>query len=102
MDPTPQVDAELPGVDTYFDAKPTGMEVDSDYVPQEYTGADGLRWQDQEVVLTEAPSAKPSTQQSTELIVETQAASPKKGMVARNVRIRKQPENYVPSMKGNS
>jgi hypothetical protein len=43
MDPTPQVDAELPGVDTYFDAKPTGMEVDSDYVPQEYTGADGLR-----------------------------------------------------------
>ncbi len=27
----------LPGVDTDFDAEPTGVEVDSDYVPQELT-----------------------------------------------------------------
>jgi len=38
VDPTPEDDAELPGVDTDFDAKPTGVEVvDSDYVPQELT-----------------------------------------------------------------
>ncbi len=35
VDPTPDEDAELPGVDTGFDAKPTGVEVDSDYVSQE-------------------------------------------------------------------
>ena len=28
LDPTPEEDAELPGVDTGFDAKPTGVEVD--------------------------------------------------------------------------
>jgi hypothetical protein len=28
VDLTPEEDAELPGVDTGFDAKPTGMEVD--------------------------------------------------------------------------
>ena len=33
--PAPEDDAELPGVDTDFDAKPTGVEVDSDHVPQE-------------------------------------------------------------------
>jgi hypothetical protein len=38
VDPTPEDDAELPGVDTDFDAQPTGVEVvDSDYVPQELT-----------------------------------------------------------------
>jgi hypothetical protein len=38
VDPTLEDDAELPGVDTDFDAKPTGVEVvDSDYVPQELT-----------------------------------------------------------------
>jgi hypothetical protein len=29
------------------------------------------------------------------------AVSPKKGMAGRNARVRKQPEKYVPSMKGN-
>jgi hypothetical protein len=29
------------------------------------------------------------------------AVSPKKGMAERNVRVRKQPEKYVPGMKGN-
>jgi hypothetical protein len=33
VDPTPEDDAELPGVVTDFDAKPTGEEMDSDYVP---------------------------------------------------------------------
>jgi hypothetical protein len=42
LDPTPEDDAELPGVDTNFDAEPTGVEVDSDYVSQEHTRVDGL------------------------------------------------------------
>jgi hypothetical protein len=33
VDPAPEDDAELPGVDTDFDAKPTGVEVDSNYAP---------------------------------------------------------------------
>ncbi len=37
VDPTPDGDAELPGVDTDFDAKPTGVEVGSDHVSQELT-----------------------------------------------------------------
>ncbi len=78
VDPTPEDDADLRGVDTNFDAEPTGVEVDSDYVSQEHNGVDGLGQQDQEVALTEAPRAEPSAQPSTEPIVETQAALPKK------------------------
>ena len=89
LDPTPEDDAELPGVDTDFDAEPTGVEVDSDYVPQELTEVNGLGQQD--------PSAEPPTEPR----VETLAPSLKKGMAARNARNRKQPEKYVPSMKGN-
>ena len=35
VDPAPEDDAELPGVDTDFDAKPTEVKVDNDYAPQE-------------------------------------------------------------------
>jgi len=73
-------------VDTDFDAEPTGVEVDSDYVPHELTEVNGLGQQE--------PRAEPPR-------VETLAPSPKKGMAARNARNRKQPEKYVPSMKGN-
>jgi hypothetical protein len=93
VDPTPGDDAELPGVDTDFDAKPTGVEVDSDYVPQELTEVNGFGQQDPSAAPTEEPSAEPPT--------EPNAPSPKKGMAARNARNRKQPEKYVPSMKGN-
>jgi hypothetical protein len=97
VDPTPEYDAELPGVDTGFDAKPTGVEVDSDYVPQELTKVDGLGQQDPSTAPTEEPSAKPPTEPT----VETHASSPKKRMAARNARNRKQPEKYAPSMQGN-
>jgi len=98
VDPTPEDDAELPGVDTDFDAKPTGVEVDSDYVPQELTEVDGLGQQDPSTAPTEEPSAEPPTEPR----VETLAPSPKKVMAAQNARSRKQPEKYVPSMKGNN
>ncbi len=40
--PAPEDDAVLPGVDTEFDAEPTGVEVDSDYAPQESAEVNGL------------------------------------------------------------
>jgi len=97
VDPTPEDDAELPGVDTDFDADPTGVEVvDSDYVPQELTEVNGLGQHDTRAAPTEEPSVEPITVPAV-----THAPSPKKGMSAWNVRNRKQPEKYVPSMKGN-
>jgi len=97
VDPTLEEDAELPGVDTDFDAEPTGVEIDSDYVPQELTEVDGFGQQDPSTAPTEEPSAEPPTEPR----VDTLAPSPKKGMAAWNARNRKQPEKYVPSMKGN-
>jgi len=91
-------DVELPGVDTDFDAEPTGVEVDSAYVTPKHTEVNGLGQQDPSVAPTEEPSAEPPTAPT----VETQAPSePKKGMAARNAGNRKQPEKYVPSMKRN-
>ena len=97
MDPTPEDDAVLPGVDTDFDAKPTGVVVDSDYVPQEFTEVNRLGQQGICAAPTERPSVKPSTTPA----VETHAPPPKKGMSARNARKTKQPEEYVPSKKEN-
>jgi hypothetical protein len=88
-------DVELPGVDTDFDAEPTGVEVDSAYVPQELTEVNGLGQQDTSAVPNE--EAKPPTAPT----IETQAPSePKKGMAAQNARNKKQPEKYFPRMKG--
>jgi len=97
VDPPPEDDAELPGVDTDFDAEPTGVEVvDSDYVLPELTEVNGLGQQDTRAAPTEEPSDEPITAPAV-----THAPSPKKGMSARNARNRKQPEKYVPSIKGN-
>jgi hypothetical protein len=95
--PAPEDDAVLPGVDTDFDAKPTGVELDSNYAPQESDEVNGLGQEDTNAAPTEEPSAKPNATPA----VETQAPSPKKGMEARNARNRKQPEKYIPSMSGN-
>ena len=72
VDPTLEDDVELSGVNTDFDAKPTGVEVDSDYVLQELTEVNGLRQQDTSAAPTEEPSAKPPTAPA----VETHAPSP--------------------------
>jgi hypothetical protein len=54
-------DAELSGVDTDFDAKPTGVEVDTEAygnVPQEQNKVYGLGQQDPIRVLTETPKLR--------------------------------------------
>ncbi len=93
----PKDDAVLPGVDTDFDAKPIGVAVESNYVPQEYAEVNGLLQQDTNVAPTEEPSSEPTAMPA----VETQAPSPKKGMAASNARNRKQPAKYTPSISGN-
>ncbi len=94
VDPAPEDDAELPGVDTDFDDEPTGVEVDSNYAPQELNEVDGLEQQDTNAAPTEEPSADPR-------IVPTEdPAPPSQGMAAHNARARKPPEKYVPTMKG--
>jgi hypothetical protein len=97
--PAPEDDAVLPGVDMDFDAEPTatGVEVDSNYAPQDSAEVNGLRQQDTNAAPTEEPSCEPNAAST----VETQAPSPKKGMVVHNARNRKQPEKYFPSMSGN-
>jgi hypothetical protein len=58
-------DNELPGLDTDFDTKPTGVEVDTEAygdVPQEQNKVNGLRQQDPIAAQTEMPSAEPTTE----------------------------------------
>ncbi len=58
-------DVELPGVDADFDAKPTGVEVDTEAygdVPQEQNKLYGLGQQDSSAAPTEMPSAEPTAE----------------------------------------
>ena len=69
VDPAPEDDAQLPGVDMDFDAKPTGVEVDSDYAPQELNEVDDLKKQDTYTPPTEEPITEPT-------IVPTEVPAP--------------------------
>jgi hypothetical protein len=91
VDPAPEDDVELPGEDMDFDAETTGVEVDSDYVPQELTKVNGLGQQDTSAAPDEEPSAEPPTA----LTVETHVSSPKKWMAARNARNRGMVQAWV-------
>jgi hypothetical protein len=95
--PAPEDDAELPGVDTDFDAKPIGVEVESNYAPPELAEVNGLGQHDINTAPIEELNAEPAPAPA----VETQAPSPKKGMAACNSRNKKQPEKYISSMSGN-
>jgi hypothetical protein len=93
--------AELTGVDLDFAVKPTGVEMDSEaqgYVPELCNKIDDLEQQDSST-LFDVPIAEPTTVSAVPEVA--QAVLPKKGMAACNVRLRKQPEKYIPSMKGN-
>jgi hypothetical protein len=68
-------------------AKPTGVEVDA---PQETYFDDGLGQQDEAISPIQIPPAVPED-----------PAPSHQGMAARNARVRKPPEKYVPNMKGN-
>jgi hypothetical protein len=91
-------DAELPGVDTDFDAKPTGVEVDTEAygdVPQKQNKVYGLGQQDP----IAAPTEMSSAESTPEPIAAPQgSSSPAK---RRSTRMVKKPSAYTPSMTGN-
>ncbi len=103
----------IAGVDQDFAVKPTGVDIDIDkafeaYVPLEHAEPeDGLGHQDpskpERLIMppTEHANVKPTTKVASTPTPVKNAVSLKKGMAARNARVRKQPEKYVPSMKGN-
>ena len=69
------------------------------YVPEEHSKVDGLGQQDPSKRF-DVPTAEPTTVSKVSSS-PAQAVSPKKGIAACNVKLRKKPEKYVPSMKGN-
>jgi hypothetical protein len=98
-------------VDQDFAVEPTGVDSDKAfkaYVPLERAELeDGLGHQDPrepELLIsppTKLPTVNPTIKVASTPVLVKNAVSPKKGMAARNARVRKQPEKYVPSMKGN-
>jgi hypothetical protein len=87
-----QDDTEIPGVVTELAAEPTGVEVDpaNPPPPQETYFDDGLGQQDEAIPPIQILPSIPED-----------PAQPSQGMAARNARVRKLPEKYVPSTKGN-
>ncbi len=101
----PQVESEIPGVDVSKPtgettceptAKPTGVEVED--APQ-VTYEDGLGQVPQDTSYESKPALCPNGEPTAPLPKDP--APPRQGMAARNARVRKPPEKYVPSMKGN-
>ncbi len=91
-------DNELPGVDTDFDTRPTGVEVDTEAygdVPQEQNEVCGLGQQDPIAAPTEMPSAELTAQP---IAAPRGSSSPAK---IRSTRMVKKPSAYTPSMTGN-
>jgi hypothetical protein len=104
-------DNNIAGVDQDFAVEPTGVDIDKAfkaYVPLERAEPEnGLGHQDpskpEHLITppTEHPNVKPTTKVASTPVPVKNAVSPKKGMAARIARMRKKPEKYVPSMKGN-
>jgi hypothetical protein len=100
---------DIAGVNQDFAVKPTGVDIEEAfkaYVPLEHAEPDdGLGHQDpsEPERLITPPTEQPTIEPTTTMAgtPAKQAVSPKTGMAVRNVRVRKQPEKYVPSMKGN-
>jgi hypothetical protein len=91
-------DAELPGVDTDFDAKATGVEVDTEAygdVPQEQNEIYGLGQQGPIAAPSEMPIAEPTAEP---IAAPRGSSSPAK---RRSTRMVKKPSAYTPSMTGN-
>jgi hypothetical protein len=85
-----QDDTEIPGVVAEPAAEPTGVEVDPANAHQETYFDDGLGQQDEALPPIQILSTVPED-----------PALPSQGMAACNTGVRKPPEKYVPSMKGN-
>jgi hypothetical protein len=104
MDP-----AEIAGVDPDFYVEPKRVDMDTDTwamdtgVPVDNNAItiDGLEQQDPTEGAVAVPNSEPTTSTKKTMSPVKKVASPKTGMTARNSWVRKAPEKYVPSMKGN-
>ncbi len=100
---------DIVGVDLDFDVKSTGVDMDTDAwamdtnVPVDDNAIliDGLEQQDPTEGASAVPTSEPTTSPKKVKRPVKKAASPKMGMEAQNSWVRKAPEKYVPSMKGN-
>jgi hypothetical protein len=101
--------AEIAGVDPDFDVEPTGLDTDTNAwamdtnfpVDNNAIAIDGLEQQDPTEGAAAVPTAEPTTSPKKVKSPVKKAASPKTGMAAQNSQVRKAPEKYAPSMKGN-
>jgi hypothetical protein len=102
--------AEIAGVDPDFDVKLTRVDMDTDAwamdtnVPVDNNAiaiVDGLKQQDPTEGAATVPTAEPNTSPKKVKSPVKKVASPKTGMAAQKSQVRKEPEKYAPSMKGN-
>jgi hypothetical protein len=108
VDETTDPAAEIAAVDPDFDVKPTGVDMNTDAwamdtnvpVDNNAIAIDGLKQQDPTEGATTVPTSESTTIPKNVKSPVKKAASPKTGMAAQN-SLRKAPEKYVPSMKGN-
>jgi hypothetical protein len=96
-----QDDNEIPGVTEESPVKPTGVEVDPEHVPNKtnFDLQDGLKQEPQETSHKQETARRPTGEPTAAPVLDP--APPSLGMAARNARVRKPPEKYVPTMKGN-
>ena len=100
---------EIAGVDPDFDVKPIGVDMDTNAwamdtnvpVDDNAVAIDGLEQQDPTYGAAAVPTCDPTTSPKKVKSPVKKVVSPKMGMAAQNSWVRKAPEKYVPSMKGN-
>ncbi len=101
--------AEIAGVDPDFDVEPTGMDMDTNAwamdndvpVGNNVIAIDALKQQDPIEGAATVPAAEPTTSPKKAKSPAKKVAPPKTGMAAQNSHVRKAPEKYAPSLKGN-
>ena len=97
-----QDDNEIPGVPEESPDEPTGVEMDPvDPEPNEtnFDVQDGLEQEPQETSHEPGTARRPTGEPTAAPVQDP--APPSQGMAARNARVRKPPEKYVPTLKGN-
>jgi len=94
-----QDDNEIPGVPEESPNESTGVEVDPEPNETNFDVQDGLEQEPQETSHEQGTARLPTGEPTAALVQDP--APPSQGMAARNARVRKPPEKYVPTLKGN-
>jgi hypothetical protein len=94
-----QDDNEIPGVPEESPDEPTGVEVDPEPNKTNFDVQDGLKQEPQETSHEQGTASRPTGKPTAAPVQDP--APPSQRMAARNARVRKPPEKYVPTLKGN-